>query len=219
MLALKGYAYRANRGGSIESARLGPEWLVETKTGHLATVGIATVEESLSGEFRLSSTSVVPPGRYRFERAMVTYQAPRGAVLRPNLSLEAGSFFDGWQATARIVPTWNASRYLELGGTFQTSDVSFPQRDQHFRAHLVGLRGRVMVSTRFSAAAFVQYNSANDGIFGNLRIRYNPSEGHDLYVVYNTGLNTDRFEYSPVRPVVDNHVLMLKYARTFDVGL
>ncbi len=48
-----------------------------------------------------------------------------------------------------------------------------------------------------------------------MRLRYNPSEGHDLYVVYNHGLNTDRFRVDPVLPRTSAQTLLLKYSRTF----
>ena len=50
-----------------------------------------------------------------------------------------------------------------------------------------------MASARLLATAFVQYNGAEDRVSGNIRLRYNPSEGHDLYLVWNEVVNSDRF--------------------------
>ena len=74
------------------------------------------------------------------------------------------------------------------------------------------------MNTRLSASAFVQYNRAADAFSGNLRLRYNPREGNDLYLVYNLGANTDRFAYVPERPSIESQVLLIKYSRTFDLG-
>jgi hypothetical protein len=216
-LTLRGSGYRRNRDGSLESMSLGPEWTVETKRGHGLTVSTTRVEEDLETTFRLSPDAAVPPGRYRFQTAGLSYQPPNAALLRTSAGVEGGSFFDGWQALARIGPTWNLSRHLELGGLYQWSRVDFPDRDQRFTAHIARLRSRVMLDTRVSAAGFLQYNSALDAVFANLRLRYNASEGNDLYLVYNAGVNTDPRGFQPLRPLMDNHLFLIKYARTFGV--
>jgi hypothetical protein len=217
MVALKGFAYRRNADGSTESAEIGPEWLIEAKSGHTVTLKASTAYEDLEREFKLAGQATVPLGSYSFQSAGIEYGAPGGALLRSNAALEAGSFYDGWQATGSITPTWNVSRHLEVSGLYQMSHVSFPDRGQEFTAQVARLRTRVMLNTRFSVAGFVQYNSAVDAAYGNLRLRYNPREGDDLYLVYNAGVNTDRYGFAPVRPLLDNHVLMIKYSRT--VGL
>ena len=181
-------------------------------------MGAVATREEIETEFRLSPSATISPGSYAFKSATFAYRAPNGAVLRPQIEVEAGSFFDGSQITGRIRPAWNPSPHLELGGSYQLSRISFPSREQAFRPQLVGLRADVMLNTRLSSAAFLQYSSASDRVSGNIRFRFNPREGDDLYVVYNLGLNTDRFEYSPIPPMLDHHVLMIKYSRTFDFG-
>jgi hypothetical protein len=73
-----------------------------------------------------------------------------------------------------------------------------------------------MFSTKLSASAFVQLNNANDVFIGNFRIRYNPREGNDLYLVYNEYrgfmVSDDAF---PVPPSYYSRALMLKYTHTF----
>ena len=64
-------------------------------------------------------------------------------------------------------------------------------------------------------SSFFQYNSSADFALGNFRLRYNPKEGNDFYLVFNEGLNTDRYRYSPVPPVVDSRALIVKYSYTF----
>jgi hypothetical protein len=77
------------------------------------------------------------------------------------------------------------------------------------------LRTDINFSTKTSTAAFVQYNSAGDVVVLNVRFRYNPSEGTDLYVVWNESLNTDRFALTPSPPLSQRRTLLVKYARTF----
>jgi hypothetical protein len=63
----------------------------------------------------------------------------------------------------------------------------------------------------------VQYNGASGAVIANLRFRYNPREGNDLYIVYNDALNTDRFSEIPTLPYTDSRTILLKYSYTFNV--
>jgi len=93
--------------------------------------------------------------------------------------------------------------------------VTFSERDDEYTAQIGRLKLQLTLSTRFSAMAFVQYNSATDIVFGNIRMRYNPREGNDLYIVYNQGINTDRSSYDPLPPVSSDRTVMVKYSYTF----
>ena len=75
-----------------------------------------------------------------------------------------------------------------------------------------------MLSTKFSAAAFVQYSNDANEVTANIRIRYNPREGSDLYIVYNDGLNTDRLRDIPVLPRSMGRTLLVKYTYTFNIN-
>ncbi len=75
-----------------------------------------------------------------------------------------------------------------------------------------------MLTTSLSASDFVQYNSANDVIFTNVRIHYNPREGNDLYIVYDEGLNTYRQREIPALPRTSIRTILVKYSYTFNIG-
>jgi len=114
------------------------------------------------------------------------------------------------------MPSWSLLPDLSLGGLYEYNRLIFPGRAQDFTAHLVQLRFLAMLSTKFSVLAFIQYNGGDDIAIANLRLRYNPREGNDFYIVYNEGLNTDRFKNIPVRPLHDNRALLVKYSYTFN---
>jgi hypothetical protein len=131
-------------------------------------------------------------------------------------SLEAGSFYDGNRFSLGISPYWNVSSSLEISGFYGFDRATFPERDQKFIAHIGRLHILAMLSTKFSAAAFVQYSSDTNEVTANIRIRYNPREGSDLYIVYNDGLNTDRLREIPVLPRSMGRTLLVKYTYTFN---
>ena len=216
-LALNGFLFRRNGDGRIESAEVRPEWVAETKSGHSITLAAATTYDDLDEPFELSDTAIVPTGSYTFHSAAVGYDPPLGALIRPILRVEGGSFYDGWRFSARVSPTWNISRHLQLSGSYGIDRVSFPERDQRFTAHIGRFRTQVMLSSKLTATSFIQYSSAADIVVTNLRVRYNPREGIDLYLVYNEGHNTDRFSADPTLPAVQERTFLVKYSYTFNL--
>ena len=71
------------------------------------------------------------------------------------------------------------------------------------------------LSSKFSVRMLAQYDDNSDTFGGNLRIRYNPREGTDLYIVYNSNLNSKRFDIKPTLPLVDQQAVVIKYSKTF----
>ncbi len=177
--------------------------------------GVKTATENLDDEFELADDIIVPVGRYSFGLFEGYILSPGGRLMSANLIFTAGGYFDGRRISLTCVPTWSVSEYLNLQGFYQLNRADFPDRDQAFAAHIARLRLQLTFSTRLSLLSFVQYNSAADVLVANLRLRYNPREGTDLYLVYNEGLNTDRLAEVPPRPFTGDRTLMLKYACTF----
>ena len=83
--------------------------------------------------------------------------------------------------------------------------------------HIAGIKTLYMFNTKLSVNAFIQYNTALDGIITNFRIRYNPKEGNDLYLVFNEDRNTDLYRELPTLPVYNSRAVMIKYTYTFNL--
>jgi hypothetical protein len=132
-----------------------------------------------------------------------------------NPRVEAGTFYDGWQATAELSPIWYVSPHLELWGLYQFTRIRFPARDQLFDAHLSRLRIGTALNTKVSTNAFVQFNSTTHTVSANVRFRYNFREGNDFWIVYNEGMNTDRYRLTPTLPFTDARTVLVKYTYTF----
>ncbi len=204
---------------AVESSSVGLRGQLETRSGHSLNVNGSANYEDLVAPFNLSSTAAVPVGSYWFFDASAGYNGPNGALFRPSLNLTAGQFYDGTRVSASFSPTWSLSRHLRLSGTYELNRIDFDTRDQRFTSHLGRLRTEFTFSTATSASAFVQYNSADDVVGWNVRFRYNPTEGTDLYLVWNESLNSDRDMLSPRPPLSQARTLLVKYSRTFTLGL
>ncbi len=203
--------------GSVESAEAEHEWNFELKSGVQMEAEVQVSVEDLVEVLEFSDEASVLPGRYTFTTVSAGYTARDGALFRPALRVTGGRFYDGNAATVSFSPTWNVSRHLELGGQMEGVRIRFPSRDQKFDFVVGRFRTQIAFNTKASISAFVQYNSAADIVSANLRMRYNFREGQDLWIVYNEGINTDRFGSDPMLPITDSRTLLLKYTHTFDL--
>ena len=159
----------------------------------------------------------IRPGQYKYLSLRGEFSTPMSRSFYAMLNTETGQYFDGFRFSARLQPTWNISRHLELGGTYNYDYVNFKERTQNMTNHIVGIKSMYMLDTRFSVNAYLQYNTAFNCVITNLRIRYNPKEGNDLYLVLNEDRNTDLNRDVPRYPVYNGRSLMIKYTYTFNL--
>ena len=218
-LQFNGAVFRRNDNGNIETAVIESRLSLETWGRHGLNLSVPYRYENLESSFPLPEGNSVPAGIYRFATVRLQYRAPQGSPFRTNVVVEGGGFFDGRQASVSFGPVWDPSAHLNLSADYRLDYVEFPTRDQSFTANIVRLRTQVMLSTKTSATWFVQYSDIDRAIIANVRFRYNPSEGNDLYIVWNEGLVTDRNSFDPVRPFSDERTILLKYSRTFQFGI
>ena len=213
-VSLKGAAFIRNVDGSVESFEAGPSWGAFLKSGvELYFAGVMTYED-VREEFEIASDAVVPAGRYRSFEVRGEFDPPGGRSLKAFLYGSAGSFYDGTLISGGIFPIWIISPHLEVSGFLGIDRVEFPERDQEFTARLARFRMQAALDTRLSLSAFIQYSSAADALITNVRLRYNPREGVDLYLVYNEGLNANRYREEPTLPLTSARTIVVKYSYT-----
>lgn len=214
---LDGFVFFNNEDRSVQSAEIGPGWYFAAKSGFEMNIAAKLYHENVEEEFSLDDEADVPVGQYAFYGLAGELGTPPGRLFEMAVNFDIGSLYDGRRVSFGLQPRWSVSPELRLSGFYQINWIDFPDRNQKFVAHIVRLRALVMLSTKFSATAFIQYNSAADAVVANIRIRFNPREGNDLYIVYNEGLNTNRYREIPTLPYSSSRAIMLKYTYTFNV--
>jgi len=218
-LQVESAVFRRNGDGVVETIEVVPRMVMQTWGLHQLTLSAQFQYENLDAPFTLPEETLVPEGTYRFATALLQYSAPRGASFQTRASVQGGQFFDGRRTSFSLGPIWDPSAHLNLSANYQLDHVNLPERDQSFTSHVARLRTRVMFSTRTSVIGFVQYTKTDNAVVANLRFRYNPREGNDLYIVWNEGLVTDRDSFSPVRPYHDQRTILIKYSHTLQFGI
>jgi hypothetical protein len=187
-------------------------WAFTTKSGYSSHIALTHNLEDVEEELPFADDVDVPPGDYQFFNLIARFTTPTGRLLNATADAYAGAFYDGRRMSLALGSSRNFSSHLELGGEYEISRVEFPDRDQELVAHVGRGRLVVMLDVRYSVTAFLQYSSASDKVVTNVRFRYNPSEGTDVYIVYDEGLNTDRRRQEPALPRTSDRTIMLKAA-------
>jgi len=204
-----------NADGSLESGSIGGMFFLNHKQGWVLFNALNRFEENLSEPFELSDDAQVPPGSYAFVQWDGLASTPMQDFFGASLLWSIGAFYDGHLQSLTLSPRLKLSAHFTMEGTYQFNRARFASRMQGFHSHLLRLKALYMRNTRLSISAFVQYNSLDAEMALNLRLRYNPREGNDLYLVYNDLLNHRRNRERPHLPFSSSRVLALKYTYTF----
>jgi hypothetical protein len=207
-------AFLRNDDRIVETFCLSPVWRFSTKSGYEAMISPRLNHENVPGAFSLSDRAEVPRGEYRYVDARLELSTPSAKPLYATLTLDQGAFYDGRRLSVSVSPSWSVIADVELGAYYQFVHLRFPSRGQEMTSHITRLRALYTLSTKLATSAFVQYNTMAHNVVGNVRLRYNPREGVDLYLVYDETLNTTLDRESPNLPRSAGRAIMIKYAHT-----
>ena len=210
-----GNTYLDNTDHQVLSAESGPEWSFSRRNLDSGALGVKWVYENLLEPLVLSDEVSIPVGTYDFYRIMGRYSIAGDNTLSAGLTVETGPFYDGWLNSVAFTPRWYLSKHLQLNLEYVYNDAQFDDREQEFKFHIARLRIGTAVNRKVSTNALVQYNSSADLFSANIRFRYNFREGQDLWVVLNTGMNTNRLHHTPELPAVASQNVLIKYLHTF----
>ncbi|MDX1409153.1 MAG: hypothetical protein R3330_13495, partial [Saprospiraceae bacterium] len=210
-----GTIHWSNARNALESLGWRLEYSLQTRDNWFVGARVRPAIEQIDEEFELSDDVIIPPGDYNFWSGELDIGTPFTEPLWAIATFGWGKFYDGDQFSVFLNPTFNVSPSLELTGTYQYNRIRFDSRGDLFNVHLGRLNVLAMFSTKLSISALLQYNSLDKVYSGNIRLRYNPREGNDLYLVFNSNINTDRHRELPILPKSNERALLVKYAYTF----
>lgn len=203
---------------SLMSLNYTAAWNFQTKNQWQGMASIVLSSENVRDSLELIEDEVyIPAGEYKFASFEGMLTSPGTKPFFVISMLKAGSFYDGSRVSLNMQPTWNISKHLELGGLYNIDYLDFSGRNLTVINHIAGVKAFYMYNTKLSLSLYLQYNTAASGILTNLRLRYNPREGNDLYLVFNEGRNTNLDREQPRLPVYESRSLMVKYVYTFSL--
>jgi hypothetical protein len=186
------------------------------KSGFGGSVNLFRYQDFLTRQFSLSDDVLFPVGSYDYYNFETRFNTPSSRLLSFNFMLSMGKYYDG--TFVNLTPAQvnlRISSNVNLGLTYQYSQVDVRDRDQHFRSHLVRFKSEYTFTTKLSLLMYFQYSSNEKFGVNNIRFRYNPREGNDLYIVYNGDYNTWLTRFQPRLPFMNRNYFTLKYTYTF----
>jgi hypothetical protein len=205
--------------GSIQTLTINPYLSFGTKKGIFGQTGVTFQQEGVLTDFYLSKDIMIKAGDYSFSNAQFSLSTTNTRKISFMSNALIGQFYDGNIKGLTVGPIFNLSASLNMTLSYGINAIRFPDRTEHnsLDIHSVNFKTLLMLSTKLSASVMVQYMSTQDNLLTNFRLRYNPKEGNDFYLVYNdsrgiTGINTE-FEL----PKFYNKTIMFKYVYTFTI--
>lgn len=208
------FVYR-NADAAFDASTVAALAEVELPTGATGKLSLIQQDDHLVVPFAPTNETSVPVGRYaaRFARLDFTPATGPSAVL--GAALRGGEYYDGTLYSMTLSPEWRASAHLRMSADVQLDRLDFGARDQREWSRLARLRVFAAASPRLMVTALVQASSVARLGQANARVRYNFSEGSDLWIVYGHLENLDRDHVTPLAPRTARAGLMLKYTRSY----
>lgn len=177
-------------------------------------------EDRLYDNFELNDHISVPVGYYHMFTNEINLNYDQSKSYTGGLYAQYGDYYGG--KIISVAPNLNyiINRFFRVGLNYSFNRIDFPENysdngNAVYKSNLVSGNFLLTLSSKFSIKLLAQYDDNSNSYGGNLRIRYNPREGTDLYIVYNSSLNTNRLETKPTLPLVDSQTIIIKYAITF----
>jgi hypothetical protein len=177
------------------------------ESGDRVEFNIVPEGERLDAPFDLNGV-VLPPAAYQWLR----YRLEAGSALKRRFSAQAtwrfGGFYSGSLDQFLLVGAWHPSGLVSIDFTGERDLGRLPEG--HFAATLTGVRVNLNLSSHLQASSFIQYDTTEDSVGTNTRLRWTYAPAGDLFVVYNHNLRSvdDRWR-------LDSNQLLVKLQYSF----
>lgn len=204
-----------NSSKELETQSGDADLLLSWDRGNAISFGIDFLRDRVPEEFSLSEEIEIQPREYDNTSLYLTYKTASVGFFLATISSQVGTFYGGDLVTASFSPKLIISKHLQFKGFYQYSNIRFAQLDETFESHLARLKMTLSFNVKWTASTFAQVNSLNEISAVNFRLRYNPLDGNDFYLVYNEALNNNPGSEMPRLPISENRAILVKYVHTF----
>jgi hypothetical protein len=214
---VRGERYTRLEDGGLESMMVSPGFEINTKKGIHSEVGLEMQKEGVRYDFNLSDSIIIYAGDYSFIGSEFWFGTSQARKISLQADANVGQFYDGNRIGFRAEPNFNLSSSLKLSAGYEFNAIRFPERETNnsLNIHSLNMKALYMFSTKLSATVFVQYVNTEDELITNFRLRYNPREGNDFFLVFNDFRGLTNSYSIPERPKFFNKTIMVKYTHTF----
>lgn len=197
----------------IESALINPAISIVGKNEFSLNAGISSFYDQPLDTFNLSSDVYVTPQSYWNHTTSISYSSPQIKRLRSNVGYQYGGFYGGIIHSPSFSMNYLPNKYLQFDITTEYNNIKIPEFDT-FESFVGRLIVTVSFDVKWTVSSFAQYNSRTDLWAINSRLRFNPRDGINLYLVYNGNFNVNTESLVPRPPSTASSLFVLKYSHT-----
>ena len=203
--------------GNLETMRISPGFEINTKKNFHAEISLEYLEEGVLQNFPLSEKIWINAGNYSFLGFEGRFGTSESRLISFRGEIFGGQFYDGNRIGLEVESNINLSSSFKLSGGYEFNAIRFPEREisNSLNIHSVNMKALYMFSTKLSATLLTQYVNTEDELITNFRLRFNPREGNDFYLVFNDFRGVANSYSIPERPKFFNKTIMVKYTHTF----
>ena len=206
-----GLDYIENGAGQVETRILQGQFRTDFENSDTLSADVQQDYEFLIEPFDITDDVTIPVGGYEFRDFQVSYRMGPQRRLAGSLSLQHGEFFDGditavGYSRGRI----EVSRQFAVEPSVSLNRITLPQG--RFTAKVATTRLTYTFTPRMFASGLLQYNSTNNVLSTNVRLRWEYQPGSELFIVYND--QRDTF-LNRGFPLLENRAFVVKLTRLF----
>ena len=210
------YTYISDAAGIVETREARGQFLTEFESSDTIDVSYTTTYDFLKAPFTIAPDITVPVGGYDFWNARTSIRFGQQRRMFGSMFVEHGAFYGGTKTALGFGGAGSFSGRIELTPQFSIDPglsfnwIDLPQGS--FSTQLVTTRATYTINTATFVSALVQYNSSNNGLSTNIRLRWEYQPGSELFIVYNEQRDT----LSPLAyPELENRAFIVKINRLF----
>ena len=199
-----------NNAGVLETREAQARFGIEFESADQFGIGFSDTFEFLDRPFLITPGVTLPVGGYDFQDVSVSYTLGQRRRLQGNVSVQHGTFFSGEKTTVGLSRgRFTVTPQISVQPGLSLNWVDLPEGS--FRTQLIQSRIIYTPTPRMAFTGFLQYNTSNDTIGANLRLRWEYQPGSELFVVY----TEERDTLTRTFPDIINRALTVKVTRLF----
>ena len=203
--------YIENGAGQVETRIEQARFQIAFENSDGFSVSVQRSYELLVRAFPIAPGVTIPVGAYDFQDVLASYSMGPQRRFSGTFSIQRGEFFNGHitsvgyrQGRIEITPQ------LSFEPGISVNRIDLPAG--LFTTSLVTSRVTYTLTPRVFFGGLLQYNSSNNSLGTNLRLRWEYQPGSELFVVYNDQRDTSSLRGTPF---VQNRAFVVKFTRLF----
>jgi hypothetical protein len=202
--------YITDRNRVLETRDLEGQFGIEFESSDRFNVSYTRSYELLERPFRIAPAVTIPVGGYGFQDVRASFGLGQHRRFSGTLSAQHGSFFSGERTSVGFSGgRLELTPQLSVEPSVSINRIDLPE--SRFTTQLVSTRTTYTVTPLMFVSALLQYNSSNNSLSTNIRLRWEFRPGSELFVVYNEQRDTLASRF----PELENRALVVKINRLF----